>query len=112
MTILKHLKNQYGISQKKATNIIIYLGLNPNTNYQSIPKNKLITLFKVLNYFKDQLSIDTPLKNKIKENIKEKFNLNSYAGKRHRLGYPVKGQRTRSNAKTAKKYNKYLHMLV
>lgn len=102
---IKKFKKHYGINQKNAINIIIYLGLNPNTKYNSIPKNKLITLFKVINYLKDIGSIDTPLKNKIKENITQKININSYAGKRHKFGYPVKGQRTRSNARTAKKYN-------
>lgn len=107
ISILNLLKSHYGINNKRALNIIIYLGLNPNTIYKSIPKNKLITLDKVINYLKDEKSIDTSLKNLIKNNINEKIKINSTIGKRHRLGYPVKGQRTRSNAKTAKKLNKY-----
>jgi small subunit ribosomal protein S13 len=107
LTILKELKKHEGINDKKALNIIIYLGLNPNNLYKSIPKNKLITLFKVINYLKDEASIDTSLRNKIKSNINAKIKINSFAGKRHRLGYPVKGQRTRSNARTAKKLNRF-----
>lgn len=107
ISIFNELKKHYGINNKKALNIIIYLGLAPNTLYKSIPKNKLITLFKVLNYLKDEASIDASLKNKIKTNINEKIKINSFAGKRHRLGYPVKGQRTRSNARTAKKLNRF-----
>jgi small subunit ribosomal protein S13 len=107
LTILKELKKHDGINDKKALNIIIYLGLNPNNLYKSIPKNKLITLFKVLNFLKDEASIDTSLTNKIKSNINAKIKINSFSGKRHRLGYPVKGQRTRSNARTAKKLNRF-----
>ena len=41
-----------------------------------------------------------------KENIKMLINLNTYRGRRFKQGYPVKGQRTRSNAKTARKLNR------
>ena len=106
LTIIRKLKSHYGINNKKALNIIIYLGLNPNTLYTSIPKNKLITLSKILNFLINERSIDLPLKNKIKNNIKQKISINSIAGKRHRLNYPTRGQRTRSNASTAKKLNR------
>jgi small subunit ribosomal protein S13 len=110
LTILKKLKTHYGINNKKALNIIIYLGLNPNNLYSSLPKNKLITLFKVLNFLKSEGTIDMPLKTKIKNNIQQKILINSLAGKKHRLGYPTRGQRTRSNASTAKKLNRYYNM--
>lgn len=107
MTILKKLKSHYGINNKKALNIIIYLGLNTNTLYKSIPKNKLIILFRLINYLNNENSIDITLKNKIKKNIQQKIKMNSIIGKKHRLHFPVRGQRTRSNARTAKKLNRY-----
>jgi small subunit ribosomal protein S13 len=41
-----------------------------------------------------------------KKNIDKYISLNTYRGKRHKLGYPVRGQRTRSNARTARHINK------
>ena len=108
INIFNYLKSYYGINNKKANNIIIYLGLNPNTLYKNIPNNKLITLNKIINFLKNNHSIDIYLKNNIKNNILQKFNSNSITGKKHKLSLPVKGQRTRSNAKNAKKLNKYI----
>lgn len=108
LTILNKLKNHYGINNKKALNIIIYLGLNDNTLYKSIPKNKLIILFKLINFLNNEKNIDIGLKNKIKDNIQQKIKINSIIGKKHRLHYPVKGQRTRSNRQTARKLNRII----
>ena len=105
ITLIKHLKKYYGINNTKAINIIIYLGLQPNILYNSIPKTKLNTLIRIINFLKNENSIELPLKNKIKKNIKLKIDINSIAGKRHRLKYPVRGQRTRCNGRTAKKLN-------
>jgi small subunit ribosomal protein S13 len=103
--MLEHLKKYYGINNTKALNIIRYLGLEPNTPFKSIPKTKLNTLTRILNFLKNEGSIELPLKNSIKKNIKQKISINSIAGKRHRLRYPVRGQRTRSNGRTAKRLN-------
>lgn len=103
--MLKHLKKYYGISNTKALNIITYLGIEPNTSYKSIPKSKLNTLTRIINFLKNENSIELGLKNNIRKNIKLKISINSIAGKKHRLRYPVRGQRTRSNGSTAKKLN-------
>merc|ERR1712037_925578 len=47
------------------------------------------------------------LREQISKNIKKKIDLGIYQGKRHNLGYPVRGQRTLSNGKTQKKLNKF-----
>lgn len=54
--------------------------------------------------------IHTPIQNSLntlrKENILSLIHLNTYRGRRYKFGYPVKGQRTRSNARTARKLNR------
>lgn len=54
----------------------------------------------------DGLKIEKDLKNEILGNIALKRKIGSYAGRRHVMGYPVHGQRTRSNASTAKRLNR------
>ena len=52
------------------------------------------------------LRIETDLKRELRENIAHHRMIGSYVGKRHAMGLPVRGQRTRTNAKTAKKLNR------
>jgi small subunit ribosomal protein S13 len=52
------------------------------------------------------LRIDTELRREVRENIAHHRLIGSYVGRRHAMGLPVRGQKTRSNAKTARKLNK------
>ena len=103
--MLKDLKKRYGIGNAKALSIITYVGLEADTKYSSIPKSKLNTLNRILSFLKNEGSIENTLRNKVKNNIKLKINVNSLKGKRHKLRLPVRGQRTRSNGSTAKRLN-------
>ena len=106
MTIYENLLKNYGINHKKATNILIYLGINGNTKFQSIPKMKLNTYSKILNHYKqlkNNEAINSNLKKFIRHKINQKIKINSYPGKRHRLNLPVRNQRTSTNGKTAKR---------
>ncbi|KAG2224735.1 hypothetical protein INT45_009050 [Circinella minor] len=51
------------------------------------------------------MTIETDLKREIREHVMHHRNINNYIGKRHAMSLPVRGQRTRNNAKTAKKQN-------
>lgn len=106
LTISTYLLKHYGINHNKLQNLLIAIGLESKTKYKSVTKEKLHKLNKILQYYKLQSLIEQPLKNKIYSNIAVKIKLNTLQGKRHRLKYPVKGQRTRSNARTAKKLNR------
>ncbi|KIK57668.1 hypothetical protein GYMLUDRAFT_1009823 [Collybiopsis luxurians FD-317 M1] len=53
-----------------------------------------------------QLKIESELRREIRENIARQRMIGSYVGRRHSMSLPVRGQNTRSNAKTAKKLNK------
>jgi small subunit ribosomal protein S13 len=52
------------------------------------------------------LKIETELRREVRENIAHHRMIGSYVGRRHVMGLPVRGQNTRTNAKTAKKLNK------
>jgi len=51
-------------------------------------------------------TIETEARNQMRANIALKRTIGSFAGRRHAMGLPVRGQGTRNNAKTAKKLNK------
>lgn len=60
----------------------------------------------VLNKEISELLVEGHLKQKINNDIKLKRDIGSYAGFRHAMGLPVRGQNTRNNANTAKKLNR------
>ena len=73
------------------------LGISKNTLETNLSPDKAEKLSKLLISLKKEKTE--------KSNINRLIKVGSYRGSRHRLGYPVRGQRTRSNAKTAWKLN-------
>lgn len=96
---LKTIKNIYGIGVSKTNHFINFYGLNPHTNPKYIKKNYSNNIKKDTNIF----LIERLLKTNIKNNITFLLENKTYKGLRHKLKYPVRGQRTRTNAKTTKK---------
>ena len=85
----------------KYTNFFYSLGLNPLAK-----ATKLINVdIQKINYYIEK-NIKTKLEYSIDTKIKNLIKLKNYKGKRHFFSLPVRGQRTRDNAKTAKKLNK------
>lgn len=99
MTIYKKLKDIIG--PFKALNLCRELGISINTRESNLTVDKAENLTKLLiNLKKEREEYNT---NIVKNNINRLIKVGCYRGSRHRLGFPVRGQRTRSNAKTAKK---------
>ena len=104
--LYKYLIAIYGISHSKAIKLCIYIGANPMTNFKNLSNNKKDSLIKALAFYKkskDQHAIGDNLKNYRKLQLKRKVSNNSLIGKRYKLRLPIRGQRTRSNARNAKK---------
>ena len=80
----------------KAIKILRELGISLNTKVNELAQDKTNKLSNNLIKFKMSL-ID------VSTNINRLIKVGSYRGNRHKLGYPTRGQRTRSNAKNAKK---------
>merc|ERR1711881_793930 len=59
------------------------------------------------NYLLNNFFLEKLLREQISKNVKKKIDLGIYQGKRHNLGYPVRGQRTLSNGKTQKRLSKF-----
>lgn len=108
-TIYQYLTNIYGINNYKALKLCIYIGSSPKTLYKNISNKKKNTLSKVLTFYRksrDETAIQNNLKIYIENQIKRNVTNNSYKGKRYRLKLPIRGQRTSTNARTAKKFNR------
>lgn len=112
-----------GISSTLAYRICALLGISPNTDYSSLLPHKVDQLNHLLSIFRKKVTpfyipffinkkksrfnpILANLDEFRKDNVKMQISLNSWRGKRIKQGYPVHGQRTRSNARTAHRLNR------
>jgi small subunit ribosomal protein S13 len=100
MSAVKVLKKWYGISDTCAKYYCAVVGLNIFSSEKELTKEKLKEITKHLH--QDRL-IDIDLRRKIKENISKKVQYRTYVGVRHNQLLPVRGQRTKNNARTARK---------
>merc|ERR1711959_314228 len=64
-------------------------------------------LEQLKNYLTSNFTLDKLLVAQVNKNVKKKIDLGTYEGKRHNLGYPVRGQRTLSNGKTQRNLHKF-----
>jgi small subunit ribosomal protein S13 len=89
----------YGIGRKLSNQIIAKLGLDPNMRAHKLTEDDLSRLNAML---QSEYVVEGDLRRQIQNNIKRLISIHSYRGMRHRLGLPVRGQRTRSNSRTRK----------
>jgi len=89
----------YGVGRRLSNEIIAKLGLNPNMKAKQLTEDDIARLNAIL---QGEYVVEGDLRRQVQNNIKRLININSYRGMRHKLGLPVRGQRTRSNARTRK----------
>lgn len=89
----------YGIGLSLSKEIIAKLGLDPDKRAQNLTGEELARLNALL---QSDYVVEGDLRRKIQNDIKRLIGINSYRGMRHRSGLPVRGQRTRTNARTRK----------
>lgn len=97
----------FGVGTKTSTQICSKLGIYPQMRMVQLDEPKILDITKELS----ELKIENDLKQEIRNNIQIKRETLSYEGRRHIAGLPVRGQRTRTNALTAKKLNKVFRRL-
>ncbi|MCJ7500140.1 30S ribosomal protein S13 [bacterium] len=89
----------YGIGQTTATKIVSEADVNPDTRVVDLDEGQVIRLRDLI--VKNHM-VEGDLRREISFNIKNKMDLGSYEGLRHRRGLPVRGQRTKTNARSRK----------
>lgn len=86
-----------GIGLASATHILCTANINPNKKCIELSSQNIINIRKIID---KSYIIETFLKRKIFLNIKHLIDIRGLRGKRHKLNLPVRGQRTRTNART------------
>ena len=88
----------YGIGRSRASTICNTAGLQPQTRVKELTEGDLDKLRNIVSEF----SLEGDLRREVSINIKRLMDLGTYRGIRHRRGLPLRGQRTRTNARTRK----------
>jgi small subunit ribosomal protein S13 len=88
----------YGIGQKRALEIIEKTGISPDVRAKDLTENEVASLRREV----EQYMVEGDLRRRIYSSIQRLKDINSYRGNRHRRRLPVRGQRTRANARTWK----------
>ena len=89
----------YGIGPAKAKEIIAATGVNPDTRVKDLTEDDFS---KLRDYIDKNLEVEGDLRRGVALNIKRLIEIGCYRGVRHRKGLPVRGQRTKTNARTRK----------
>ncbi|MBN2909297.1 MULTISPECIES: 30S ribosomal protein S13 [Polycladomyces] len=89
----------YGIGRSTAKKILAETGINPDTRTRDLTEDEVS---KLRSYIDKNLIVEGDLRREVALNIKRLIEIGCYRGIRHRRGLPVRGQRTKTNARTRK----------
>ena len=89
----------YGIGRKTAQQILEATGVNPDTRVKDLTEDDVS---KLREYIDHNVHVEGDLRREVALNIKRLVEIGCYRGVRHRKGLPVRGQRTKTNARTRK----------
>lgn len=89
----------FGIGRTTASKILDATGVNPSTRVRNLTEDEL---GKLREYIDKHVKVEGDLRRDITQNIKRLIEINCYRGIRHRRSLPVRGQRTKTNARTRK----------
>ena len=89
----------YGIGRTSANKILEKTGINPDTRAKDLTEDEVA---KLRDEIESSYTVEGDLRRDVALNIKRLVEINCYRGIRHRKGLPVRGQRTKTNARTRK----------
>ena len=89
----------FGIGRTTSNRVLAATGIDPDTRVRDLTDDEIARL---RTWIDANLKVEGDLKRDISQDIKRKMEIGSYQGIRHRKGLPVRGQRTRTNARTRK----------
>ena len=90
----------YGIGVASSNKILAKAGVNPDTRVKDLTDDQVNSIRKVID--EDEYKLEGDLRREVALNIKRLTEIGCYRGLRHRRGLPVRGQRTKTNARTRK----------
>lgn len=89
----------YGVGKTRADQTLAETGINPDTRVKDLTDAELVQL---RDYIEGNYKVEGDLRREVAADIRRKVEIGSYEGIRHRRGLPVRGQRTKTNARTRK----------
>ena len=89
----------FGVGRTSAAKALAATGVDPNLRVKDLGDEQLVAL---RDWIEDNLKVEGDLRREVQADIRRKVEIGSYEGLRHRRGLPVRGQRTKTNARTRK----------
>ena len=89
----------YGVVRTRARQTLTETGIDPSTRVKDLTDAELVQL---RDYIEGTFKVEGDLRREVSADIRRKVEIGSYEGLRHRRGLPVRGQRTKTNARTRK----------
>ena len=89
----------YGIGRPLSNKILKQAGVNPDTRAKDMKEDEVSRIAAII---QKEYKVEGDLRREVSQNIKRLIDVGSYRGLRHRRSLPVRGQRTRTNARTRK----------
>jgi small subunit ribosomal protein S13 len=89
----------FGIGRTTSRKILEETGINPDTRVKDLRDDEIV---KIRGEIENKYTVEGELRKEISLHIKRLKDIGCYRGLRHRMGLPVRGQRTRTNARTRK----------
>ncbi len=89
----------FGVGRTRAKQAVEATGIDPSTRVKDLTESDLV---KLRDFIEDNFKIEGDLRREVAADIRRKVEIGSYQGLRHRRGLPVRGQRTKTNARTRK----------
>ena len=89
----------YGIGRPTARKILVETGVDPDTKVRDLAEGEVGA---IRTYVDQNLQVEGDLRREVNQNIRRLIDIGTYRGIRHRRGLPVRGQRTKTNARQRK----------
>ena len=91
----------YGVGKTRAEETLAATGIDPNVRVKDLSDEQLVQL---RDHIEGSYKVEGDLRREVAADIRRKVEIGSYEGLRHRRGLPVRGQRTKTNARTPVSY--------
>ena len=89
----------YGVGRSTARKILAEIGVDPNTKVRDLAEGEVS---EIRSYVDQNVQVEGDLRREVNQNIRRLIDIGTYRGIRHRRGLPVRGQRTKTNARQRK----------
>ena len=93
------LRYIHGIGPKRADDVLAACNVDPMKKADDVTQDEIHT---ITTYIQDHFRVEGDLRREVSQNIRRLIQIGSYRGLRHKRGLPVRGQRTKTNARTRK----------